>query len=128
MVFCENQICDLIRPPWNCIYKPTWTTECAFLYPCTACLCFISLWLSFSEQLAQSLLNTVNHQGLFWLNRLVCLSHHMAFFLGVLASRADEYYILIPLRCSKFRTWHPKHLFKVYLAEKFVSFSLRVFS
>lgn len=41
----------------NCIYKLTWTIECAFsvfLYVCTACLCLISLWLSFSGQLARS--------------------------------------------------------------------------
>lgn len=54
---------------------------------------------------SQSLLITVNHQVIFWLNLLVCLPRHMAFLLGVLVLRADEYHILIPLRCPKFKTW-----------------------
>lgn len=77
---------------------------------------------------SQSLLITMNHEVVFWLNLLLCLPTIWLSYLVFCSQEKMDIMSWSPWDSPNSKLGYPNHLFKVYLAERFVSFSARVFS
>lgn len=123
----------VIRPGshCNCICNPAFTIVCAFVYSSRLpAYASVHCGCPSQEQITHNCSLPPWIVGLSSWRLLVCLSRHNALLLCVQVLRMDTCSVLIPLKCTKFRTWVWLFtgLFKVYLAERFENSEARVFS
>lgn len=134
-MFCTNQIRDLTRSPLQ-LHQEThmnnWACISVFLYFCTVCLCFIYLWLSSSGQLAHS----CSYHSQSWSPFFFFFGETCWYVCHIIRRSYLEFWSQEKMNIMSWCPWdapnselqHPNSLFKVYLAERFVSFPARVFS